>query len=52
VPAFAAELDPRIVQLHSYDYRGPTQLAAGDVLVIGAGNSGVAPARCAQCHAC
>lgn len=40
VPGFAAELDPRIVQLHSLDYRGPAQLAAGEVLVVGAGNSG------------
>jgi putative flavoprotein involved in K+ transport len=40
VPPFAAELDPRIVQLHSAEYRSPAQLADGDVLVVGAGNSG------------
>ena len=40
VPDFAAELDPRIVQMHSSEYRAPTQLADGDVLVVGAGNSG------------
>lgn len=39
-PGFADELDPAIVQLHSRDYRRPTQLPAGPVLVIGAGNSG------------
>lgn len=39
-PEFALELDPRIVQLHSVDYRNPSQLQAGDVLVVGAGNSG------------
>jgi putative flavoprotein involved in K+ transport len=40
VPPFAADLNRTIVQLHSYEYRNPSQLAAGDVLVIGAGNSG------------
>jgi putative flavoprotein involved in K+ transport len=40
VPAFASELDPRIVQLHSRDYRSPSQLQEGDVLLVGAGNSG------------
>ena len=39
-PDFASELDPRTVQLHSVDYRNPAQLQAGDVLVVGAGNSG------------
>lgn len=39
-PAFAAELDPSIVQLHSVDYRHPGQLKAGGVLLVGAGNSG------------
>jgi putative flavoprotein involved in K+ transport len=38
-PAFAKELDPRIVQLHSLDYRTPQQLQDGDVLLVGAGNS-------------
>jgi putative flavoprotein involved in K+ transport len=40
VPAFAADLDPRIVQLHSSEYRGPEQLRDGAALVVGAGNSG------------
>src|SRR5262245_38256572 len=40
VPAFAAELDPRIHQMHSLEYRRPSQLPAGDVLVVGAANSG------------
>jgi putative flavoprotein involved in K+ transport len=40
VPSFAHELDPRIVQLHSLDYRGPHQMQQGDVLLVGAGNSG------------
>jgi putative flavoprotein involved in K+ transport len=40
VPEFAAELDPDIVALHSADYRSPAQFRPGDVLVVGAGNSG------------
>lgn len=40
VPAFAAEVDPSVTQLHSAAYRNPSQLPAGDVLVVGAGNSG------------
>lgn len=40
VPAFATELDPRIRQLHSADYRSPEQLQAGPVLVVGAAHSG------------
>jgi putative flavoprotein involved in K+ transport len=40
VPPFAGQLDPRIVQLHSFEYRNPGQLQAGDVLIVGAGNSG------------
>lgn len=39
-PSFAAELDPAIVQLHSSEYRNPSQLRAGSVLIAGAGNSG------------
>ena len=39
-PSFAAELDPRTVQLHSAEYKNPSQLQAGMVLVVGAGNSG------------
>jgi putative flavoprotein involved in K+ transport len=40
VPAFAAELDPGIVQVHSSAYVSPSQLREGPVLVVGAGNSG------------
>jgi putative flavoprotein involved in K+ transport len=40
IPAFARELSSDIVQLHSKDYRNPSQLAPGGVLVVGAGNSG------------
>jgi putative flavoprotein involved in K+ transport len=40
IPAFAPELDPGVLQLHSSEYRRPSQLRAGDVLVVGAGNSG------------
>ena len=40
LPAFAADLDPSIRQIHSQDYKNPRQLKAGTVLVVGAGNSG------------
>jgi putative flavoprotein involved in K+ transport len=41
IPEFASALDPAITQLHSSGYRNPRQLPdAGDVLVVGAGNSG------------
>jgi putative flavoprotein involved in K+ transport len=40
VPDFATSLDAGIVQLHSKDYKNPSQLQPGDVLVVGAGNSG------------
>jgi putative flavoprotein involved in K+ transport len=40
VPAFASELAPGIVQLHSHAYRRQSQLQPGGVLVVGAGNSG------------
>ena len=39
-PPFASALDPAIVQMHSAQYRSPSQLQDGAVLVIGAGNSG------------
>ena len=39
-PPFAQDLDPGIVQLHSYEYRNPSQLREGNVLLVGAGNSG------------
>lgn len=40
VPDFAPALDGGIVQLHSREYRNPSQLANGGVLVVGVGNSG------------
>jgi putative flavoprotein involved in K+ transport len=40
IPAFAGDLDPVIMQLHSGEYRNPSQLRPGEVLVVGAGNSG------------
>ena len=40
IPVFASELDPNITQLHSSEYRNPSQLREGGVLVVGAGNSG------------
>lgn len=39
-PAFAKELDASIQQLHSSQYRNPTQVTGRQVLVVGAGNSG------------
>lgn len=40
VPEFAGELAPAITQLHSSQYRRPSQLRAGPVLVVGASHSG------------
>jgi putative flavoprotein involved in K+ transport len=40
IPAFARELDRSIVQFHSKEYRNPSQVQEGGVLVVGAGNSG------------
>jgi putative flavoprotein involved in K+ transport len=40
VPAFARELAPEIVQLHSCEYRSLSQLRPGGVLVVGTANSG------------
>jgi len=40
MPAFANELNPSIEQMHSSDYRRPDQLLEGDVLIVGAANSG------------
>jgi putative flavoprotein involved in K+ transport len=45
IPPVAGELDPAIVQLHSFDYRNLGQLQPGGVLVVGAGNSGAEIAR-------
>lgn len=40
VPEFARTLAPSIRQLHSREYRNPEQLQPGDVLIVGAANSG------------
>ena len=40
VPSFAPDLDARITQLHSNDYRNLSQLQDGPVLVVGASHSG------------
>jgi putative flavoprotein involved in K+ transport len=38
-PDFASRLGQHIVQLHSSQYKDPSQLRPGDVLLVGAGNS-------------
>lgn len=40
VPEWAGDLDPEIRQLHSADYRNPSQLRDGPVLVVGVSHSG------------
>lgn len=40
LPSFSRELASSIVQMHSRDYRNPSQLRDGPVLIVGAGNSG------------
>lgn len=45
VPAFAAALDEGIVQFHSREYRNPSQLQDGAVLLVGGGNSGAEIAK-------
>jgi putative flavoprotein involved in K+ transport len=40
VPAVAAQLPLRVVQMHSADYRNPGALPEGAVLVVGSGQSG------------
>lgn len=40
VPEFARELNRDIVQIHAHEYRNPSQLRDGGVLIVGAGNSG------------
>jgi putative flavoprotein involved in K+ transport len=40
VPAFSARLDAAIMQIHSSAYRNPDQLPAGEVFVVGSGQSG------------
>ena len=40
VPRLAAGLSAEVVQLHSAEYRRPSDIPAGPVVVVGAGNSG------------
>jgi len=40
VPAYGAAIDGSVTQLHSAAYRNPTDIPAGPVVVVGAGNSG------------
>lgn len=40
IPDFAGQLDVGIVQLHSSEYKNPSQLQDGPTLVVGLGNSG------------
>ena len=39
-PEFATGLDSSIVQMHSSEYKNPTQLQDGPTLIVGLGNSG------------
>lgn len=41
VPSYAGDLDPSIVQIHSREYRRPSQLPDGATLIVGTGQSGV-----------
>ncbi|TJZ90911.1 MSMEG_0569 family flavin-dependent oxidoreductase [Paracoccus gahaiensis] len=41
VPPYAAKIDPAITQMHSRDYRRPSQLPQGGTLIVGTGQSGV-----------
>ncbi len=40
VPSFASQLSPDVVQTHSLDYRRPSDVPDGTVLVVGGGNTG------------
>jgi putative flavoprotein involved in K+ transport len=40
LPSMADRLDPKIVQIHSADYRRPRDVDSGQVLVVGGGNTG------------
>src|SRR3954468_486710 len=40
IPAWARAIAPTVVQLHSSQYKNAGQLQPGDVLIVGAGNSG------------
>ena len=40
VPAFAVDLAPNVVQMHSTGYRRPNDVPEGTVVVVGGGNTG------------
>jgi len=40
IPHFADKLSCDVIQLHSSEYKNPSQLKPGNVLVVGGGNSG------------
>jgi putative flavoprotein involved in K+ transport len=40
IPDFAPAISPGVLQLHSSEYKNVSQLRSGDVLIVGAGNSG------------
>lgn len=40
IPTFANDLSKDVLHLHSSEYRNPSQLVEGNVLVVGGGNSG------------
>src|SRR6202162_5386865 len=40
IPPFSAEIPPSVVQLHSMEYKNPSTLPEGAVLVVGTGQSG------------
>src|SRR6202035_5038861 len=40
IPPFSAEIPPSVLQLHSMEYKNPSTLPAGAVLVVGTGQSG------------
>jgi putative flavoprotein involved in K+ transport len=41
LPGFAGRLGPDVVQLHSSAYRNPGSVPEGEIVVVGAGNTGV-----------
>jgi len=45
LPSMGESLDPGVTQVHSAEYQRPDLLPPGDVLVVGAGNSGCQIAR-------
>jgi|SRR5215211_2623401 len=50
VPDFADKLDPAITQMHSSEYRNPSQLQDGPTLVVGCAHSGADIALEAAAH--